>query len=595
MTQKKAELTMEIDCDAAVEPLKEFFSHIPEEEVIEHIWKISKSFFPRLIFNAISNLSKAILSPNIKNIDKTNPFIETSYPVNIKWSDIENEVSEKLSKISTEQTRILATIPLESQQEQILNLLNNNRISISNNEIEFDVLDEYLDYQKLITGNLSQIVETRTPISIIKFNGQFLSKKQEIEGIIFVMFAPLLVIKQTQEVRFPIFVGLKTLNNIHQNFTKKQEKIFWNLFLKLLTEAFSISTDEINKLKIEQPLSEPKAPIIKSSMHLESLKHGRKPDPQMKLPFHEDGKPPIEVIGLNLEKKHYHALNAIQKILQETKYRGNAPGTELDGQNSFKFKGYLPRIRMSRVQYLDAYGVKKHESSRGKWEFSGKEVEEALSALKDLHTQNHLIISRRKRWENGKELIDRIQTISPIIRLYEGWEGLTKTEDDYLNENVEYEKIKEKHKGFLIEPCPLMIDQIDEYFLLKPANMYQEIKLKFPNASKYSYIFIDWIIHQAHMKKGKSKPKEWPETLEISTEALASSLRLDCYIKSRNWKRLDQIISKCIQIAIGLGWICKNDTVPGKTVTTLNRFFLNKEKFDTLHNSSAVIENSSSS
>lgn len=593
MKQKKSGLTIEIDCNAAVKPLKEFFLHIPDKEVIERVWELSESFFPKLIFNAISNLSKAILSPNIKHTDKTNPFIETSYPVNAKWPDIENEVNDKLNKISKEQPNVLAQIPLESKQEQILNLLNKNRISISNSEIEFDIPDEYLEYQKLINGNLPEIlVETRTPISTIKFKGQFLSKKQEIEGIVFVMFTPLLVVKQTQEIRFPIFVGLKTLNNAHQNLTKRQEKTFWNTLLQSIAKAFSISTDEVDKLKIEQPLTEPKIPIIKSPMHLESLKHGRQPDPQMKMPFYEDGKPPIEVIGLNLEKKHHHALNAIQKILQETKYRGNVPGTELDGQNNFKFTGYLPRIRMSRAQYLDAYGVKKHESSRGKWEFSGKEVEEALSALKDLHTQNHLIISRRKRWENGKELIDRIQTISPIIRIYEGWEGLTKSEDDYLSENAESEKIKEKHKGFLVEPCPLMVDQINEYFLLKPANMYQEIKLKFPNASKYSYVFLDWIIHEAHLKKGKSHPKDWPEALEVSRESLANSLRLDCYVKSRNWKRIDQIIAKCIQIALGLGWICKHETAPGKTVTTLNKFFLNKEKFDTLHKSSVAIENS---
>lgn len=82
MKQKKSGLTIEIDCNAAVKPLKEFFSHIPDEEVIERVWELSESFFPKLIFNAISNLSKAILSPNIKHTDKTNPFIETSYPVN---------------------------------------------------------------------------------------------------------------------------------------------------------------------------------------------------------------------------------------------------------------------------------------------------------------------------------------------------------------------------------------------------------------------------------------------------------------------------------------------------------------------------------
>jgi hypothetical protein len=367
---------------------------------------------------------------------------------------------------------------------------------------------------------------------------------------------------------------------VHESFNIKQENAFWQELLCLLKQSFSI---ENTKNQILEPiLTTPDHPIIKSPMHLEALKHGRRPSPQLKLPIFEEGMPQVEVIGLDLDKKHYHALNAIQKILSETKYKGNAPGTELDGNNKFKFNGYLPKIRFTRSQYLESYGVTKHETSRGKLEFSGRGEEEALSALKDLTTQNHLIVVRKKRWENGKELIDRVQTIAPIIHIYEGWEGLTEKEDKDLNDNIETKKVKEKHKGFLIEPCPLLVDQIERYFVLKPANMYQEIKLKFPYASKYVYMFIDWIIHESHLKKGKNNKREWPEFLEIGQETLAYNLRLDCYIKSRNWKRIDQILKKCIQISVDLGWVNKHEEIQGRTVSQLYRFFLNQNKFDSI-------------
>lgn len=584
-----SELQLTIDSSGTITPLKEFISSIPNQDVVDHVWKLSQEFFPRLILNATTNLSKAILDQNIK-IDKSNPFIETSYPVEVKWSDIEKNVTEKLNKLSNNNQNEITHIPLNNKQEQILNLLNGNRISIVDNEIEFEIPNEYLDYHSLTNGNFSNdLIRTKTPISIIKFHGEFKRKKKTFEGLIFILFMPLFVVRKTQEIRFPIFVGLKTLNDTHKTFSKKIERLFWEQLLSLLKKELNLL--ENNTFIQNEILSAPKIPIIKSPMHLESLKHGRNPDPQLKLPFCVEGKPPIEVIGLDLQKKHYHALNAIQKFLQETNYKGNVPGTQMDGSNSFNFTGYLPQIKISRAQYLESYGVTKNETSRGKCEYSGIETEEALSALRDLCTQNHLIISRRVRKVNGNNVIDLIQTVSPIIRIFEGWEGLTKKEDVYLSKKGENEKIRKKHMGFVIEPCPLLVDQIDKYFVLKPANMYQEIRLKFPNASKYSYALIDWILQEAHLKKSKSKSKDWPETIETSRDTVANALRLDCYVKTRNWKRIEQILSKCIQIAISLGWISKHDTIPGKTVSVLDRFFLNKEKFDMIHKNSAI-ENS---
>lgn len=105
-------------------------------------------------------------------------------------------------------------------------------------------------------------------------------------------------------------------------------------------------------------------------------------------------------------------------------------------------------------------------------------------------------MATRTRWTNGTQIVDRYQTLSPIIRIYEGWEGLTDEENIDIDLTPFNSPSTRKHKGFVVEPCPILVDQIESYFVIKPANVYQEIKMRFPNASKYAYTFIDWVITQ---------------------------------------------------------------------------------------------------
>ena len=109
--------------------------------------------------------------------------------------------------------------------------------------------------------------------------------------------------------------------------------------------------------------------IIKSSLHLENQKFGRKPqssNKQLEL-FSTNIGSKVEVIGLDLQPSHYHALAAIQKLLSATNYRGNAEGSYLSREtNTFKFEGVIPRIKFSKSEYLDAYGVKKYKTARNK-------------------------------------------------------------------------------------------------------------------------------------------------------------------------------------------------------------------------------------
>ncbi|WP_194844583.1 virulence factor [Candidatus Clavichlamydia salmonicola] len=323
--------------------------------------------------------------------------------------------------------------------------------------------------------------------------------------------------------------------------------------------------------------------LIKSSLHLESQKFGKKPiNKKEPIPIGKNVNSRIEVIGLDFLPSHYHALNAIQNLLAATNYAGNTEGVYLSKENnSFKFEGKIPRIIFTKSEYLEAYGVKRYLTARKKNEFGGNESKEALDALHYLGTQTHLIVSTRKRWKNGEELVDRYQTLSPILRICEGWEGLTSIENNNLDEGKEIEAINIKHKGFVVEPCPLLVDQIDSYFVLKPANTYQEIKLKYPNTSKFAYTFIDWIVKEATLKRmcKYNKEKRWPEKLSIGREALAYALRMDSYIRSRNWKKIEVAMNRCVEIAISLGWLVEHRSIQGKTISKKEEFILNKNKF----------------
>ncbi|WP_100933923.1 virulence factor [Candidatus Chlamydia corallus] len=324
--------------------------------------------------------------------------------------------------------------------------------------------------------------------------------------------------------------------------------------------------------------------VIKSSLHLESQKFGRKPLSSF------DAESKIEVIGLDLQTSHYHALAAIQKLLSVTNYRGNAEGSYLSREtNTFKFEGIIPRIKFSRSQYLEAYGVKKYKTARNKYEFGGKEALISLEALYHLGNQPYLIVATRKRWNKREEVVDRYQTFSPILRICEGWEGLTPKENKALDEGPFINLVSTKHKGFIIEPCPIIVDQIDSYFVLKPANMYQEIKLRFPNASKFTYTFLDWIVSTATRKKmNNPTTKDWPDKLEIGFENLSYILRMNRYITSRNWKKIETAINRCIEIAIELKWLTKHERIQGKTISKKEVFFLNKTKFQQISTNNII-------
>jgi hypothetical protein len=129
-----------------------------------------------------------------------------------------------------------------------------------------------------------------------------------------------------------------------------------------------------------------------------------------------------------------------------------------------------------------------------------------------------------------------------------------------------------------IEPCPILVDQIDNYFLLKPANYREEIALKVRQwkVSKYTYLFIDYLMAQAELKRRAHEPLVLRKTIE----ELAYKLRMDYWIKSRKWKNVRGSLNKSYKIAKDLGYLLDYKTVPGRTVPEeMEELTLNPEKF----------------
>jgi hypothetical protein len=286
----------------------------------------------------------------------------------------------------------------------------------------------------------------------------------------------------------------------------------------------------------------------------------------------------IEVIGIDDTKSQNQALFAIQKLLNDTGYKGNTDGKTLKGEdNSFKFMGYLPMIKFTPAQYLEAYGTGKRETARGRLEFNANERTEALKALRELSTKKYLFYYKRKYWKDGKEVYDLITTVRSLFNVVEGYESLDKAEVDLIQNNKR-DSVDEKLGFIVIEPCPLLIDQIDTYFVLKPANYYQEIKLLVGRASRHATLFIDYLITEVTKKEISAKGNEISWNIELNYKTLAYKLRMNKYLETNQTKRVRKELEKCYDIAQKLGYLLEYKTIDGKT-KELEQLVLNPEKF----------------
>lgn len=286
----------------------------------------------------------------------------------------------------------------------------------------------------------------------------------------------------------------------------------------------------------------------------------------------------IEVVGLDLSKSQEKALFVIQTLLSNTNFKGNFTGKEIISK-AMNFDGFLPAIKFTPSEYLKIYGVGKKLTERGSMEYNRNERDEALKALRDLAQKQFMMLYERKYWSSSKNEFryDIIRAIKPLINIMEGFEQLNKSEKE-LVKDVDSNMLNDKLSAIVVEPNPILVDQINTYFVLKPANCYQEIKLLCGNASKFVYRFVDYLLTeyaQRNRKKGGIKNLE----IKLNYETLGTILRMDSYIKTRNWKKLRNSINNCYETAKLLGYLSEYSICQTGSTKEIDVLILNPEKF----------------
>jgi hypothetical protein len=267
--------------------------------------------------------------------------------------------------------------------------------------------------------------------------------------------------------------------------------------------------------------------LVKVSIHSEVQKFGRRPD-----------KTRTETTsGLVLSTAENRALTAVQLLLTETDYKGNEKHVRMSG-----YSGDIPVLSIATAEYLNAYGVSKHVTARGKLEFSGAGRSVALRALEQLAARQHHMVYERKR--DGK-----------------------RTKEERTDALI---ALEQKGRQLKIAPNPILIDNIDRYYILKPADLYH-------SSDDVTARLIEYLCYQATRKQGKAAE----DVITEQPETLAYKLRMEGQVANRQWGRVRKKMIQSYQLAKEQGYLLDYElNVPGVTVEANDVLYLNRQYFD---------------
>ncbi len=552
----------------------------------------------QILRDAIENLKRLVEDPEEKEVTWENPGAELAYPIKANWKEAEPyyfdvmaedlEDAEKVSKLLGGGLEICKWLyVLRKATREILIIKKGGKYFYKVPQALQDKLAK-LSEEKQVARIEKILKPARKPKAALAF-GITLGGKAG-RAILVYGIGPALLDLDKKEAYYPIFIGLDFKGIKAKDLGPERVSEILDGILKELRkitppEDLSFVKDLWPAHKADK--AQAAAPLVKASLRVEIQKWGHKPGPnQLRLfdKLQDETKKEIkdksiEVIGIDITQAQNQALHAIQALLTKTNYMGNIEGKEMEDRG-FMFSGYLPALEFTPAEYLEAFGLQKYRSERGKEEYSGESRAQALGALVDLAKKSYLFVYKRRYYKQNeitkkRELLtDRIETIAPLIKIMRGWEALTRAEDAGLDAGKATAAANEKLTAIAIQPAPVLVQDINSYFVLKPAKHFQEIKFLAPHASRFTYRLIDWLISQAELKR---RAKE-PLVVKIGLEALAYNLRMDAYVKTRQFKRIRQILTKSYKIAQDLGYLVSYSTVQGQTMD-IEQLELNPDKY----------------
>jgi hypothetical protein len=314
--------------------------------------------------------------------------------------------------------------------------------------------------------------------------------------------------------------------------------------------------------------------LVKAAIHLETQKFARKPSPDVEKWMEKLKLRDASELGVDLTLAQSKAVFAIQKLLTESDYAGNLKPQKMDGENRFQFWGEAPRIKFSPAQYLEAYGVPKTSGKRGWPEFNRREREEALRALSSLENIQVNFGYRRQDGKGGD--VQMVAARSPLIQIMWGLRLSAEDEKRMLADQMEDGEV-DVRTTIGIFPCPVFVDQVETYFVMKPSNLHEEIR-RLAGGKRHDKclnLFMEWLCLTAELQRRHRSG--W--TVRIGERAMASKLRLDSYIRARQWARIRKVLEECLSAAQTLDYLLGYRITDGVSKSRVVELELNPEKY----------------
>jgi hypothetical protein len=314
--------------------------------------------------------------------------------------------------------------------------------------------------------------------------------------------------------------------------------------------------------------------------------------------------------GIDLSLSEHKAITGVINLLTDTNYEGQRQ--EFIEDKKYSFSGTLPVILTTKADFLRACGAELTAAH----DHTDTEALRLLGGLYSIASRNFPIAYRKlkREWvkdkqgravekpilnEKGERQYSIIGTFQPLINLYVLFNDATE---------VEYQEIVKgnfsigdrKVSKLRIKPNPLLIDEINNYFVEIPTTLFLECKRiqtkRGWRISKYPPLFIEWLHRHSYHQS------QHPETANLSIDylKLAETLKMGVLIESRQWKRIKNTLRQCYIVALeqeylkefpqsgaGIiqGWDNKGQcgfTIPGKEANGNEVFTLNEEAFTAL-------------
>jgi hypothetical protein len=288
-------------------------------------------------------------------------------------------------------------------------------------------------------------------------------------------------------------------------------------------------------------------PYIRASMHTEQQKFSLDAKSRQLTLGEEIDSLETVAYGLDLTESQDKALHAIQRLLSESNYKGDGQ-IPLDSAEYKIYGSWLPYLSMSYSDYYQAYGLEPAGDGR----YHGAQVKQAREALESLTEMRWMRYKKLscKRDKKGKPLYDLITVKKPLIQLQfiDSYHDITEEDIHKIASGQQLTEDKEDRRvtRILLLPSPILIDEIDKHFLLKPAYLHDEIKALYPGKriSRYNSLFIELLL-----------TVDIYPTWKIGKETLARKLNMDTLIENRQKSRVDNRIQEALETARELDFL----------------------------------------